>query len=303
MSYLTGIDQRVRSQIFFDNYSTITYSNNETNSSLLASLKYVQDFTQYYIYKIYMVINNPIFSGVMTGTNINLSNSISVPTVQNITNFTTQPKIQNQNIEFNILGEIKMVTNEISPNFLLCDGSSYLVSDYQDLFNLIGYTYGGNNLNFNVPNFKSFFPIGGNNNNNLGCALSNFVSGNNISGANNNYETTSNFGGSPEQYPPLLTIVPQHAHTIQDPGHFHASNLQQNFNKYVGDNPEPIYLPLCQLPSSVAPEVIDEIWFSMITVNNNGYQIQGTDPISNLNGVNISPPYISVKYCICYKSN
>jgi len=303
MSYLSGIDQEIKEQILYNNYSTETYENTETNLSLLASLKYVQDFTQYYIYKIYMVLNNPIFSGLMTGNNIDLNGYLSVPTIDNITNFTTNPTLQNQNIEFNILGEIKMVINEIQPNFLLCDGSSYLVSDYQDLFNLIGYTYGGSGLYFNVPYFNSYFPIGGNSQNNLGCALSNFATGNNQSGANNNYSVSSNFGGSPEEYPPLLTLLPEHAHTINDPGHFHSSNLQQNFNKYVGINLEPIYLPLCQLPSSVAPEVIDEIWFTFITINNNGYQIQQTDTISNLNGVNISPPYISVKYCICYNQN
>jgi hypothetical protein len=303
MSYLSGIDQEIKEQILYNNYSTQTYENTETNLSLLASLKYVQDFTQYYIYKIYMVINNPIFSGLMTGNNIDLNGFLSVPTIENITNFTTNPTLQNQNIEFNILGEIKMVINEIQPNFLLCDGSSYLVSDYQDLFNLIGYTYGGSGLYFNVPNFNSYFPIGGNNQNNLACALSNFVSGNNQTGANNNYSVSANFAGDTVSIAPILYKVSEHAHTINDPGHFHPSNLQQNFNKYVGINLEPIYLPLCQLPSSVAPVVIDEIWFTMITINNNGYQIQQTDTTSNLSGVNISPPYISVKYCICYNQN
>jgi hypothetical protein len=303
MSYLSGIDQRVRKQILYNNSSTVTYSNTETNSSLLASLKYVKDFTQYYIYKIYMVVNNPIFSGLMTGDNINLNGFLSVPTVQNITNFTTQPKLQNQNIDYDILGEIKMVFNIIPQNYLLCDGSSYLVSDYQDLFNLIGYTYGGNNLNFNVPNFKSYFPIGANSQNNLGCALSNFVTGNNAQGANNNYLVSSNFAGNSSSVPPLLQKVPSHTHSITDDGHLHQSELAQNFNKYVAIAYEPVYLPICQMPSSVNPVVFDEIGFSFITINDTGNQIQGTDPISNLNGVNVSPPYTSVKYCICYKQN
>jgi len=303
MSFLSGIDQEIKEQILYDNSTTETYGNTETNLSLLASLKYVQDFTQYFIYKTYMSLNNPFFSGLMTGNNINLNGFFSVPTIENITNFTTTPTLQNQNIEYNILGEIKMFINEIQPNFLLCDGSSYLISDYEDLFNLIGYTYGGSGLYFNVPYFNSYFPIGGNNQNNLGCSTSNFVSGNNQSGALNNYSVSSNFGGSPEEYPPIISKVFSHTHSITDDGHFHSSNLQQNFNKYVGDNPEPIYLPICQMPSSVAPEVIDEIWFTMITINNTGEQIQQIDPASNLNGVNASPPYLSVKYCICYNQN
>jgi microcystin-dependent protein len=303
MSYVSGIDQRVIQQILYSNSSTVTYSNNETNSSLLASLKYVQDFTQYYIYKIYMVINNPIFSGLMTGDNINLSSSLSVPTIQNIINFTTYPTLQNQKIDYDILGEIKMVFNIIPPNYLLCDGSSYSTSSYQDLFNLIGYTYGGSDLTFNIPNFNSYFPIGANSQNNLGCPLSNFVTGNNEQGANNNYLVSSNFANNINSVTSLISKVPEHTHTITDNGHLHQSELAQNFNKYVGDDPEPVYLPICQLPSSIAPEVLDEIDFSFITINNNGYQIQGTDPISNLNGVNVSPPYTSVKYCICYKQN
>lgn len=36
--------------------------------------------------------------------------------------------------------------------WLLCDGSSVVVATYQDLFNKIGYTYGGSGVNFNLPN-------------------------------------------------------------------------------------------------------------------------------------------------------
>lgn len=40
---------------------------------------------------------------------------------------------------------------------LLCDGSSYLVADYPDLYAVIGYVYGGSGLNFNVPNCDERF--------------------------------------------------------------------------------------------------------------------------------------------------
>ena len=40
----------------------------------------------------------------------------------------------------------------IPSGYLLCDGTNYLKSDYPDLENIIGVTYGGSNgLNFNVP--------------------------------------------------------------------------------------------------------------------------------------------------------
>jgi len=36
--------------------------------------------------------------------------------------------------------------------WMLCNGRSLVVATYQDLFNKIGYRYGGSGLNFNIPN-------------------------------------------------------------------------------------------------------------------------------------------------------
>jgi microcystin-dependent protein len=42
--------------------------------------------------------------------------------------------------------------------YLLCDGAFYNSSQYTNLFNAIGYTYGdGGNGNFRVPNYKGIF--------------------------------------------------------------------------------------------------------------------------------------------------
>ena len=47
------------------------------------------------------------------------------------------------------------------PNgYLLCDGGSYAVVDYQDLYDVIGNTYGGDGTNFNVPNLIDKFVQG-----------------------------------------------------------------------------------------------------------------------------------------------
>lgn len=46
--------------------------------------------------------------------------------------------------------------------FLLCDGTSYLRADYQDLFDVIGTAYGSvDGTRFNVPNLVDKFPMGG----------------------------------------------------------------------------------------------------------------------------------------------
>ena len=45
-------------------------------------------------------------------------------------------------------------------DFLLCDGSSFSTSTYSVLFGIIGTTFGGSGGNFNVPDFRTFFPAG-----------------------------------------------------------------------------------------------------------------------------------------------
>lgn len=44
--------------------------------------------------------------------------------------------------------------------YRICDGSALLVADYPLLFDVIGYTYGGADDVFNLPNFKGKSPIG-----------------------------------------------------------------------------------------------------------------------------------------------
>ncbi|MBE3030105.1 tail fiber protein [Campylobacter sp. RM9344] len=49
--------------------------------------------------------------------------------------------------------------------FLVCDGRSLNKIEYPELFNVIGYTYGGSEESFNIPNFsdgKFFRSVGGN---------------------------------------------------------------------------------------------------------------------------------------------
>jgi microcystin-dependent protein len=56
------------------------------------------------------------------------------------------------------VGEI-IATGSITPpaGFLYCNGQSVSVSQYQDLFNSIGYTYGGAGSSFNVPDLRGVF--------------------------------------------------------------------------------------------------------------------------------------------------
>ena len=50
------------------------------------------------------------------------------------------------------IGVIQAFSGNIIPRgFLACDGASYKVADYPDLYGVIGNTYGGDTENFNVP--------------------------------------------------------------------------------------------------------------------------------------------------------
>jgi microcystin-dependent protein len=50
---------------------------------------------------------------------------------------------------------------DVPNGWLLCDGSTLLISNYQELFNMIKNTYGGDGvINFNLPNFSGRVPLG-----------------------------------------------------------------------------------------------------------------------------------------------
>ena len=56
------------------------------------------------------------------------------------------------------IGVIQAFSGNIIPRgFLVCDGASYKVADYPDLYAVIGNTYGGDTENFNVPNLIDKF--------------------------------------------------------------------------------------------------------------------------------------------------
>jgi len=60
-----------------------------------------------------------------------------------------------------VVGDILlMATDNLPPNRLWCDGSSYPVSTYPLLFDAIGYTFGGGAGVFRVPDFRGRVPVG-----------------------------------------------------------------------------------------------------------------------------------------------
>jgi microcystin-dependent protein len=303
MSFRSGLSQRTTlTGIFFNNSECVTYSNTETNLSLLASLQYVQNFTNYFIYATYLQPSSPAFQGDMNGSNITLSGNLSASNIVGATggaiSFTGSPKTQNQNFEYDLLGEIKMVMNEIPNNYLLCDGSSISTTDYPDLFNLIFYTYGGSGNTFNLPNFESKFPIGANSSNSNFNATSNFAYGNNTTGATNtqavSYTAPNNVS--------LLTQAPPHAHNVVPAVHSHFMPVQSITNVLFVTSEEGEFVPFVQEAPSPQPNTINSATTG-VSVLGSGPDIQSVDTVSGLNGVNITPSYISVFYAICFSQN
>lgn len=87
--------------------------------------------------------------------------------------------------------------------YLLCDGSSYLTTDYPELFSQIGYYFGGSDDNFSVPNLINRVSVG---------------SGGDF--------TLGESGG--EQSVTLTTAdMPSHSHS--DIGHAHSIPLNASF--------------------------------------------------------------------------
>lgn len=58
-------------------------------------------------------------------------------------------------------GTVTAFAGNTAPNgWLLCDGQSYSISTYRDLYNAIGTTYGGYGQSFQVPDLRGRFPVG-----------------------------------------------------------------------------------------------------------------------------------------------
>ena len=59
------------------------------------------------------------------------------------------------------IGEIRAFCFGFEPqDWLICDGRTFLVSDYQLLFSIIGYTYGGSSTKFMIPKIPGRVLVG-----------------------------------------------------------------------------------------------------------------------------------------------
>lgn len=155
-------------------------------------------------------------------------------TVQNITtNYLTSSTLSANTPQSTDLGAFFQVKQPIGTilmyggsslpaNYLWCDGSAYYNSQYLNLVNVIGYTYGGDGSSiFNVPDLRNRMPIGGQVG---GSSAVNYQGGTPIN-SGNSYIATNQIQ------------IPQHVHTApQGVGFVVWNNMDYGTNVPAGNN-------------------------------------------------------------------
>jgi len=208
------------------------------------------------------------------------------------------------NIDFLPVSTILLFAGSSIPiNWLICDGSTLLINDYQDLFNSIGIIYGGDGLTtFMVPDFRGKIGLGSNNNNySLGSIGGEEKHNLTIDELPQHHHTGLTVNAGQHNHTGNTSIVPDHIHTSNstnyglirrsDGGNNTASNLNLNQNINSPDIlNEPLNLDIYPAGSHSH------------TVNNDGehYHSFTTDDTGSSIGHNIMQPYLVINYLIKY---
>ncbi|OQP55903.1 hypothetical protein A4H97_20140 [Niastella yeongjuensis] len=170
----------------------------------------------------------------------------------------------------NVIGEIKLFAGNFAPaGWVFCDGRSLNPGDYDNLFQLIGTTYGGDGINdFKVPDLQSRAPIGAG----QGVGLPNYNLGE-TGGTETNTLTVNN--------------LPTHTHTYNGTGLLvssedgHKTSIAGNYQAVNGDY---IYSTVANTQMAAQPTALT-IWGVGTAVPN---------AITNLK------PYLVISYIICF---
>lgn len=102
------------------------------------------------------------------------------------------------------------ITSTPPDGWLILDGAALLADDYPELFDLIGYTYGGGSGTFFIPDLRGLSPMG----------AGGFVG---LMVTTGNTQSVIAHDNLPNVSFPVTD--PGHIHTVTDPGHVH---LEQN---------------------------------------------------------------------------
>ena len=96
------------------------------------------------------------------------------------------PNGTQQTTAFTPIGTIIMFGGITTPpsGYLFCDGSSVSTTTYSNLFNVIGYTYGGSSGSFSLPNLSASFPLGSQSTTSMGIIDNNIGNSLTVTGGN-----------------------------------------------------------------------------------------------------------------------
>lgn len=156
--------------------------------------------------------------------------------------------------------------------WLDCNGRLLTVSTYQDLFTAIGYSFGGSDSSFNIPDMRGRAGIGLG----QGTSLTN--------------RTLAATGGS-ETHTLSTTEMPSHSHNITDPGHTHTqTTVNDDFNS-TGSYPN------YNTPSFAQYDSAGSKTWSNINSANTGISINSTGGGGAHNNMQ---PFVVLRYLIKY---
>jgi microcystin-dependent protein len=199
---------------------------------------------------------------------------------------------------FNPTGSVICYAGQITPDgWLLCDGTEVLKTEYSDLYEIIGNTYGvaSDSNYFVLPNLKEKVPIGSSD-------VTNF----NLGNTGGNKTVTLNVSQLPSHtHTGTSESSGTHNHSASDSGHTHtyadayfAENLGHAGSNNYGTSAGTDYDNNLIYRSGV----VTNTGYANITVNNNGSHSHTftTDTTGSGNSVNIQNPYIVLNYLIKY---
>jgi predicted nucleotidyltransferase len=90
---------------------------------------------------------------------------------------------------------------------------------------------------------------------------------------------------------PLLTEIPQHVHFFNDAGHAHQV--------WTEDQPFATFGATQYIKRNNEGNSNTGTAYTGLTLNSSGNKIQQIDPYSNISGVNVTQPFISINFIIC----